>query len=435
MSWFVNGLFRRKRGEGRDGPPPADRPQEPGSPLIVLMPHAAGPAAFQIETFPNAVQAELHLVDRFRGQAEEGVIAFWALAWQPDSLPGDARAEPLVIIHEAARPGVVYPFSFVDMDTAMSFLRQECERGLDQGLVRVYWAVTVAIEANARAGVTLTPDAPPVREPGRDFGGLRPTGWVGRSNGYHHGPDPLPLPGAAHPAYTPIEQLIEEHLNSLDGAFEHNADAPAYGNGGEPALRDAEGAPTQAGEPEFEMGKIIREMDQVLEDEAIDTPQVGLRLDALIKEMEALLAQAAAELEDSDPAVSESPGGGDAPSEPEVQDPKRPPGTPGTKRDETLRFGPATLYRNGIEQSFRPAGKSSPPFRAGRPDPLSRHGVRHPINPQGAPKPARPAEDGLQQFSEHVAQMREELAKFRKSSRWRRRDGDFQGFGSPPGRF
>ena len=82
--------------------------------------------------------------------------AFWALH-SPD-LPKAAAGptEAVVMIREAHRPGVVELHSFVEMDSAISYVRQETEAGLDPDLVLLYWAAPVQLALPDR------PIAPPV---------------------------------------------------------------------------------------------------------------------------------------------------------------------------------------------------------------------------------------------------------------------------------
>ena len=61
-----------------------------------------------------------------RMEAEDGLTAFWAMTEQPSI---DSGAEPLVMISDVSRDGVVYLFSFVDIESAQTFLRDEEERG------------------------------------------------------------------------------------------------------------------------------------------------------------------------------------------------------------------------------------------------------------------------------------------------------------------
>ena len=99
---------------------------------------------------------------RFRGHAEPGVLAFWALTEEPDETAASVKAEPLVIIRNTGRPGVAFSFSFVDMDAALHYLRDELPLELDLASVELYWAVSVHI--SLKDGLfNLSPHTPPVR--------------------------------------------------------------------------------------------------------------------------------------------------------------------------------------------------------------------------------------------------------------------------------
>jgi hypothetical protein len=59
------------------------------------------------------------------------------------------------------RDGVVYLFSFSDIDSAQAFLREEVEHGTDLASMMLYWAVPVRMEADPWGKMMLTPSLPP----------------------------------------------------------------------------------------------------------------------------------------------------------------------------------------------------------------------------------------------------------------------------------
>lgn len=131
-------------------------------PLKVLMSHAVGLFSYEVRTFDDATEATSFFDDRFRGQAVPGVLAFWALTAKPDVAATSVKAEPLILIRKTGRPGFAFSFSFVDMDAALQYLREELPRGLDPASVELYWAVPVHIGLE-KGRFNLSPETPPVR--------------------------------------------------------------------------------------------------------------------------------------------------------------------------------------------------------------------------------------------------------------------------------
>lgn len=178
MRWIGD----RFPGWGRKGPP-ADEPQpaEPAqdsdeleegtaaeaSPeanaarrLILLVPDATGPAAYQLHTFPDAASALEFIGFWFPPIQRESLYAFWALHGQPD--PDEAPyCDAVVLIRDGSKRDVVYPFSFGNIEAAYDFLRDEVEGGLGLNLTLVYWAVAARIETNMWGTLKLYPPEPP----------------------------------------------------------------------------------------------------------------------------------------------------------------------------------------------------------------------------------------------------------------------------------
>jgi hypothetical protein len=135
-------------------------PQTTGPQLMVLVNDASGRASFKTHVFDD-VEAAIEWVRYwFPMDAEIGMTAFWAMTDRPESGP-DSVAEPLVMIRDTSRDGVVYLFSFVDIDSAQAFLREEVERGTKPDAMLFYWAVQVKREIDRWGKLTLTPSTPP----------------------------------------------------------------------------------------------------------------------------------------------------------------------------------------------------------------------------------------------------------------------------------
>ena len=162
---IVRNLFSRK---GSDKEPAvATMPVQPTTAnLMMLMPDASGIATYQQHTFIAASDAEAYLVSILRGDVQEGTIMFWALTWRPsDNGHRDVEAEPVVLIRDPSRPGVVYTFSFVDLDSAYDFVRHEMKAGLDLNQTAIFWAVPAEATANHWGEITVSPSKAPAREP------------------------------------------------------------------------------------------------------------------------------------------------------------------------------------------------------------------------------------------------------------------------------
>ncbi len=158
------GIMRELLGrERRNGDTPSFGREGPSASaqLFVLLPDHAGVASYQLNCFSSAGSAELFVDSVLRGNLPHGSVLFWGLQWDP----GGAQAEALVLIRDTYR-GVVYPFSFADLDSAHEFVRHEIERGLDIQHVMLYWALPARLEADFWGRASISPASPPVRPRG-----------------------------------------------------------------------------------------------------------------------------------------------------------------------------------------------------------------------------------------------------------------------------
>ena len=171
---IVKNLFFRKGSQKE--PAVATMPCQPATTkLMMLMPDASGIASYQLHTFVAASEAEAYLVSILRGDVQEGTIMFWSLTWQPsDNGHREVEAEPVVLIRDPSRPGLVYTFSFVDLDSAYDFVRHEMKAGLDLAQTAIFWAVPAEATANHWGEITVTPSRPPTREPASNSGAPLP---------------------------------------------------------------------------------------------------------------------------------------------------------------------------------------------------------------------------------------------------------------------
>jgi hypothetical protein len=133
-------------------------PQVPsGPPIIVLVNDASGRASFKEYVFHDIEAATDWVGYWFPHQNEDGMIAFWAMPEQPES----SLAEPLVLIRDDAREGVVYMFSFANLTAADEFIAQEADHGTDPDSIVLHWAVPVKREFDQFGKIFLTPSTPP----------------------------------------------------------------------------------------------------------------------------------------------------------------------------------------------------------------------------------------------------------------------------------
>lgn len=172
MKWLRTRIQRWKRRHEETTDEQAERPQQadsPGPRLILLVHDASGPASYRLHTFADAQSAEGFVDSWFPTGFEHGILAFWAVDDEPASpTTSDTTSdeEVVVLIQDADRREIVYPFSLPDMGLAHAWIKKEATRGLDLRLMQVYRAVPVRICRDDRGRVRLTPREPrPSRQP------------------------------------------------------------------------------------------------------------------------------------------------------------------------------------------------------------------------------------------------------------------------------
>lgn len=96
-------------------------------------------------------------------------VAFRALHSPLVAGDSDEPPDAVVLVRDARRPGIVDLYSFVDMESANAYLRQEGAQGLDLGLALVYWAAPVVLsvpgEPNALPVAEADPPPAPISIP------------------------------------------------------------------------------------------------------------------------------------------------------------------------------------------------------------------------------------------------------------------------------
>jgi len=147
MPLLVN-PFKRSPREVEPEPPEETQPVEDeigGSSLrtnrLVVLRLSAGGLAYRLHAFPDFESAAEYAQANLLPHTQPGgVITFWALHRPPKVADSKEPAEAVVIVRDPQREDVIQIYSFVDMDAAQEFVRQEFTNGIDFNLVFVFWA-------------------------------------------------------------------------------------------------------------------------------------------------------------------------------------------------------------------------------------------------------------------------------------------------------
>ena len=245
---------------------PADESAKPTAlgadnepPLLMLLPAFAGVTTYDLRRFGEAHSAAAFLESsRPAAFYREGVIAFWALHAMPAAVPA---AECAVLIRAASEDELFHAYAFVDLDTALSYVRfrvEENNEPLHNFLV--YWSVPVSIAANPSGEVRIEPSVPP--QPQGDASSVTPS--------LIDEPPPLVEPEApveeveADSATLPreaAEQPPEPALNAPDSADRLPESASAFAKpSGEPIQELIPETPASPLPPPAETSKPHRKM-------------------------------------------------------------------------------------------------------------------------------------------------------------------------------
>jgi hypothetical protein len=367
------------------------QPQPSGPSLVLLIPNVAGVGAFRLVAFPDAQSAAEYIDSSVLPQVRSGLTAFWALHREPPPKTPQGSGEALVLIRSAAGSDVVYVVSFVDLESAESFARFEVKRGLDIGLVMIYWAALITVHEGAD-GISLTPAEPPT------CAAFQP-----EATQVAQGITPV-QPDAEKPTASlalveeaqegsPVE-VLEETGRAL------SVGAEAAGNGDTPVIEEVtEPEATQAGASEagesFAEAGVVPAAGEEKED-ALDAGEVLAAATKILVGDEELVGEGAPAGEAVGEAVSE----------------KESFGLPAAVERVAEAAGngaeaPAMTEEQAAEQE------------TGRQAAAKAHG-------QGQP----PGEEQLEE--DEIAKAVQRLLKYR---RWEKKDTPFRGFDSPPGRF
>lgn len=153
------GLKRRPRELTEEELPPPE-PLQPLPPVLnLLVPDVAGVTSFRLKQFFDIEEAREYVEAL---PSASGLHAFWGLHGEPvrTSTEAEGSGEAMVLIRAQDHPDTVYVVSFVDIESALAFVRFEVKRGTDLGQIAVYWAELVAI-VRTEDGIRFIPEAPP----------------------------------------------------------------------------------------------------------------------------------------------------------------------------------------------------------------------------------------------------------------------------------
>lgn len=158
MGWL--GLKKRPGRDKDEEDQHQPQPLLPLTPVLnLLVPDIAGVTSFRLRQFFDVKEAEDYVQSL---PSISGLHAFWGLDEPPPGhREGEGTGEAMVLIRSAEESDTVYVVSFVNLDSALSFARFEVKRGMSLGLLLIYWAEIVEVEANEQ-GIRLSPGAPPL---------------------------------------------------------------------------------------------------------------------------------------------------------------------------------------------------------------------------------------------------------------------------------
>ncbi|MFQ5472719.1 MAG: Yip1 family protein, partial [Dehalococcoidia bacterium] len=164
MPLLVN-PFKRAPSEAEDrniDPPIAEvRDVEPSlsTHRLVALRLSGGGMAYRLHLFEDVEAASTFAEENLWPTSQGGaVIAFWALHHRPEVADSADPPEAVVIIRDPQRPEIIQMYSFVDMESAQGFVRDEFRNGIDVGLVSVFWTLSVDLSSANQAEAQEAPD-------------------------------------------------------------------------------------------------------------------------------------------------------------------------------------------------------------------------------------------------------------------------------------
>ncbi len=382
MVWIGNRHLRLggvKSTENEAPAAPACVPADESPPLLMLLPDAVGIASYGCLTFPDAEAATSFMDDRFRGQIEDGMIAFWAFTRDPNFRRGRAAAEPLLIVRDAGRPGVVYPFSFANTQLAYDFIRKEMEHGLQLWQVALYWAVTVNVSVDSWGQSSVSPSVSP---------SVPPAGATATATPSRAGAGAAPADLERHLPLMEAWESGRPHPIGGPTRVVRRQEPPARGAGanGTPETNGIGGRQLHPEAPRPEAPRLTEDVTPIAPRNGHHPPEVGEPAadaeEAVTRAIEEALQIVRGERKRRHPR-------------PELP-------------EDEASAGVGQTEFSGHPRAAGGAGRDDPP---------------------DVPAP----DDDLDESALH--EMIDEMERFRRHQRWEDQRGPFKGFGSPPGKF
>src|SRR6266542_2382445 len=127
-----------------------------GAPLLFVP--VDGGMSFRLFTANDERDAAAFVQDAFPGLGSKALF-FEPLRPGMQALDGE-QEEVLVVINDTTRPGTVYISSFIDMESAESFVDFETRGGLDRSLVTVHRGIVKYLETGHASGPYSMPVPP-----------------------------------------------------------------------------------------------------------------------------------------------------------------------------------------------------------------------------------------------------------------------------------
>lgn len=433
MGWL--GLKKRP---GRKDEEDQHQPQPllPLTPVLnLLVPDIAGVTSFRLRQFFDVEEAEDYVQSL---PSISGLHAFWGLDEPPPGhREGEGTGEAMVLIRSAEESDTVYVVSFVNLDSALSFARFEVKRGMSLGLLLIYWAEIVEVEANEQ-GIRLSPGAPPL--PG--FGSRRfaQEHWAQAAAEAAGEVLPVaaaePIPVAQAPA---VNAIIEEPEPTVIEETEAEAtQAP------EPELSwETEISETFEKETEEEFEQFVAEQGEL---RAAEQPAAEAQTEASAEIEEEAPEPEAVSIEEPEPVAAEPEAETRTQEEIDIEreaiaflkasaNSKKAALEPETAPHVVAESAPAP--EAAFEGVAAPQPESAPEPPAVPPEPEAAV-PEHAEAPDAVPVRAQvsvPVHHDHESEEELTEDLVEEVEKILKVKRWDKRESPFRGFDSPPGRF
>jgi hypothetical protein len=419
MGWL--GLKKRPDRDKDDEDQLQKEPQGPIEPLTpvlnLLVPDIAGVTSFHLRQFFDVEEAQTFVQSL---PSTSGIHAFWGLHEPPpDHADGEGTGEAMVLIRSAEASDTVYVVSFVDLDSALSFAKFEVKRGMNLGLLLLYWAELVEVESD-EYGIRFVPDVPPL--PGYEVRRFTTPAWTDEAEAEAvPASDPTLIVQEA-PAPEPVSETAVEaqapDVSAVDAPAPEIAEIPEeeVATAAQPAWDQTSETFEKQTEDEFEQFVAEQQAsrapagDADVHEPLEEVPEHRTREPELTPEEEMDIEREAI-------AFLKAAANG-----------KKPP--PETEA------GPPADAPEVESKPEAPAEEPAPALAEAEPEPPAAAPVTEPplkitVAAQ-APLSLHDEPDAEEEDSENLV---EEVEKILKVKRWDKRESPFRGFDSPPGRF